>query len=328
MANGQATTRLAPSPTGALHLGNARTFLINWTLARQRGWRVRCRIEDLDGPRVKQGADRGAIEDLIWLGLDWDGEPTYQRTDLSAYIAAVDTLRVGGRIYPCTCSRSQVRHAQSAPHADTHELRYPGTCRPLTVISRQTDPPLDAPLSHRLGQEPSALRLIVPEGTVEFADVLRGPQSINVQRQIGDFIVATKQELPAYNLAVVVDDARSGVTDVVRGDDLLRATARQILLYRFLQLEPLPRYWHVPLVFGPDGRRLAKRHGDTRLAWYRGQGVTPQRVLGLLAYWCGVRPDRQPMQIGHFRDLFSIERLPPDPVVFGEEDHKWLMGKV
>ena len=321
-ADGPPTTRLAPSPTGALHLGNARTFLINWALARQRGWQVRCRIDDLDGPRVKSGADLGAIEDLTWLGLDWDGPETYQRKDLSPYVAAVEKLRTDGRIYPCSCSRSQVRNAQSAPHGDDHELRYPGTCRPPTGMAG----PSGASPVDRQAPGPTALRLMVPDAAVDFTDALRGPQSINVQQQVGDFVIATKQDLPAYNLAVVVDDARAGVTDVVRGDDLLRATGRQILLYQFLEREPLPRYWHVPLVLGPDGRRLAKRHGDTRLAWYRDQGVAPQQIIGLLGTWCGINPDRRPMQIGYFLESFSIEQLPRGPVVFATEDHKWLMG--
>ena len=308
------TTRLAPSPTGALHLGNARTFLINWAMARRRGWRIRLRIDDLDGPRVKSGADRGAIEDLAWLGRDWDGDPLYQSSDLSPYEQALCDLRGRALTYPCTCKRSEIQNAQSAPHADEHELRYPGTCRPGPAGAA---PPADRPI---------AWRLCVPDEPIDFTDQLHGRQTIDVQQQVGDFVVATKSGPPAYQLAVVVDDARQGVTEVVRGDDLLRSTGRQVLLYRLLDLSPLPRYWHVPLVVGPDGRRLAKRHGDTRVAWYRQQGVPAECVVGLLAHWCGIADLRCPMEAAEFRARFQIDKLPRRNVRFTNDDHEWLLA--
>ena len=308
------TTRLAPSPTGALHLGNARTFLINWAMARGRGWRIRLRIDDLDGPRVKGGADRGAIEDLSWLGMDWDDEPLYQSSDLSPYEQVLHDLRGRALTYPCTCKRSEIQNAQSAPHADEHELRYPGTCRPGPLAA---DPPADRRI---------AWRIFVPDEPIEFADEIHGHQTIDVQQQVGDFVVATKAGAPAYQLAVVVDDARQGVTEVVRGDDLLRSTGRQVLLYRLLDLTPLPQYWHVPLVVGSDGRRLAKRHGDTRVAWYRHQGVPAERVVGLLAHWCGIAEQRRPMEAAEFGARFQIEELPRGNVMFTNEDHEWLLA--
>jgi glutamyl-tRNA synthetase len=313
----QCVTRLAPSPTGALHLGNARTFLVNWALARLSGWSIVFRVEDLDGPRVKSGADEQAVRDVRWLGIDWDVDAGRQRADLSPYERALDSLRHRGLVYPCRCTRKEIEQAQSAPHAGEHELRYPGTCRGAAATSASAD---------------SAWRLIVPDETVEFIDQIAGPQRFNVQQQVGDFVVATKMGLPAYQLAVVVDDARQGVTDVVRGDDLLPSTARQIWLWRMLSqtsptgATPLPRWWHLPLVYGPDGHRLAKRHGDTRLAWYRDQGVTPQRVIGLLAYWCGLNSARRAMTAAEFRDGFSIERLPRQAVTFTAEDHAWLLA--
>jgi len=312
-------SRLAPSPTGALHLGNARTFLINWALARRHGWDLVLRIEDLDTPRTKRGADRQAIEDLQWLGLDWDGAPLYQHADLSAYRDAMRRLHAAHLIYPCTCTRKQIEAALSAPHADEHELRYPGTCRP-----REGEAVVPAPeLADR--ETDHAWRVRVPDVSVDFQDELLGTQSINVQRQVGDFIVAAKAGLPAYQLAVVVDDARQGVTDVVRGDDLLSASARQILLYRMLNLGEPPRHWHVPLVLGRDGRRLAKRHGDTRLAHYRESGVPVERVIGLLARWCGVSAAREPMTAGAFAESFDIRRLPRATVTFTEDDERWLL---
>lgn len=313
------TTRLAPSPTGALHLGNARTFLINWAMARQRGWRILLRIEDLDGPRVKADSDRAAIEDLEWLGLDWDEGPNYQRIDLAPYQHALDALGDRGLIYPCTCTRSDIRHAQSAPHEDDHELRYPGTCRPTDACPKwKHNPPTDSPITWRL---------LVPDGPVCFTDGFHGRQTINVQQQVGDFIVSTKSGLPAYQLAVVVDDARQGVTDVVRGDDLLRSTGRQLLIYRLLAPDRPARYWHVPLVVGPDGRRLAKRHGDSRIAEYRRRGVTPQRAVGLLAYLCGTTQRRIAMDAAEFCHRFRIEELPSRAAPFADEDHAWLFQR-
>lgn len=311
----QRVTRLAPSPTGALHLGNARTFLVNWAMARQRGWRIVFRVEDLDGPRVKPGADRQAVDDLRWLGLDWDQDCGRQRDDLSPYHTALQRLAQRGLVYACSCTRREIEQAQSAPHAGEHELRYPGTCRPTSPK------PCRVALS-----EATAWRLIVPDEPVDFVDEVAGPQRFNVQRQVGDFIVATKMGLPAYQLAVVVDDHRQGVSDVVRGDDLLGSTARQIWLWRMLECAPLPRWWHLPLVYGTDGHRLAKRHGDTRLAWYREREVTPQRIVGLLAWWCGVQPQRQPMSATEFQAGFDLDRLPRQPITFTAEDHAWLLA--
>lgn len=306
------TTRLAPSPTGALHLGNARTFLANWALARQRGWRIVLRIEDLDGPRIKPGADQQAIDILNWLGIDWDEGPTWQRADLTAYTEALAKLAAQGQVYPCTCTRREIEQAQSAPHGDEHELRYPGTCRHRVCPIAAAD-------------EAACLRLIVPDESIAFTDELRGQQAFNVQQQVGDFVVATKMGLPAYQLAVVVDDARQGVTEVVRGDDLLGSTARQILIYRALGLKRLPRWYHLPLVVGPDGRRLAKRHGDTRIVWYREQGVPPQRIIGLLAYWCGLVPKRTAMSAAEFLAGFDLLKMPATATTFTLEDHAWLL---
>lgn len=309
-------TRLAPSPTGALHLGNARTFVVNWVLARQLGWKVVLRIEDLDGPRVKAGSDQLSMDDMRWLGLDWDSGPTYQRHDQSDYHRALSELAAQGLIYPCRCSRREIEQAQSAPNAGDNEVRYPGMCRPITPL----------PVRWTLDDPNIAWRLRVPEGVIKYNDRIAGPQCIDVQANIGDFVVCTKSGLPAYQLAVVVDDAKAGVTEIVRGDDLITSAARQLLIYRALSLAPEPRYWHLPLVLGSDGRRLAKRHGDTRLVWYRQQGVSPQRILGLLAQWCGITPLPEPMSLSEFLQHFRIERLPPGPVTMTQENHTWLMS--
>jgi glutamyl-tRNA synthetase len=310
-------TRLAPSPTGALHLGNARTFLVNWALARQRGWGITLRIEDLDGPRVKPEASAEAIDILRWLGLDWDEGPTYQRHDLAPYRAALETLAAQGAIYPCRCTRREIEAAAlSAPHLGDHELRYPGTCRPaqITPYSSET---LDDPTN--------AWRLRVPDGMTTFIDAFAGVHEHDIQATTGDFLVATKEGLPSYQLAVVIDDARQHVTHIVRGDDLLASTHRQRILQQLLGLPPIDQYIHLPLVVGADGRRLAKRHGDTRIGYYRNLGVTSERILGLLGQWCGLDARRE-MSASEFTQSFDFVRLPRERIVFTPEDEAWLLA--
>src|SRR5438309_695935 len=187
------TTRLAPSPTGALHLGNARTFLVNWLLARQRGWRIVLRIEDLDGPRIKPGADRQAIEDLTWLGIDWDQGPIYQSTRAEKYSAALSQLITIGLAYPCICSRGEVNQAASAPHPQDGAGVYPGTCRGKFKSLEE---------AQNATGRPAALRFAVPDRIIEFTDYFRGPQRFDVARQLGDFVVAKNDGTPAYQLAV------------------------------------------------------------------------------------------------------------------------------
>lgn len=306
-------TRLAPSPTGALHLGNARTFLVNWALARQSGWRVLLRIEDIDGPRIKAGAAQQAIDDLRWLGIDWDEGPVVQSTRLPIYAAAVEQLLQSGAAYPCVCSRSEVASAASAPHAEDGSVVYPGICR---------DRFADLAAARATGREP-AIRFRVPERRVAFVDQFAGPQAFDVARELGDFVIAKADGTPAYQLAVVLDDAASGVTDIVRGADLIDSTPRQLLLYEALGLAPTPRYYHLPLITGPDGRRLAKRHGDTRLSHYREQGVPAERVLALLARWSGV-PAGEAIAAGEFCERFELAKLPREAVVCAAEDDAWL----
>jgi glutamyl-tRNA synthetase len=309
------TTRLAPSPTGALHLGNARTFLVTWALARQRGWRVALRIDDLDGPRIKPHAAEQAIGDLRWLGLDWDGPPRIESEHRPEFAAALAQLARTGAIYPCRCTRSEILAASlSAPHGEEHELRYPGTCRPA-------EPTLVDPA---LLEDPQlSWRFRTPDITDSFVDQFTGPQSFNTQRIVGDLLVGTKGCLPSYQLAVVVDDAAQGVTQIVRGDDLLSSTPRQLRLHDELGLGPPPTYWHLPLVIGEDGRRLAKRHGDTRVSHYRELGVRPECVLGLLTEWCG-HGAREEITAAEFCKWFAIEKLPREAIKFSAEDDRWL----
>lgn len=306
-------TRLAPSPTGALHLGNARTFLINWLLARQNGWRVQLRIEDLDGPRIKRGADQAAIDDLRWLGINWDDGPIHQSTRADLYRQAVERLLASGDAYPCICTRKEVEQAASAPHAEDGAAVYPGTCR-----GRFDD--RDSARAAAAGREP-AIRFAVPQGAagcIEWSDSVHGPQLCDVTTQLGDFVIAKADGTAAYQLAVVVDDAATGVTHVVRGDDLINSTPRQVLLYRSLGLaDCIPDYYHVPLVVGPDGRRLAKRHGDTRLAFYREHGVPAGRVVSMLAQWCGMNiAANDNLTAMQLIGRFDPHKLPRGPVTF------------
>jgi glutamyl-tRNA synthetase len=310
---GTYVTRLAPSPTGALHLGNARTFLVNWALARRQGGRILLRIEDLDGPRIKPGAAAATIDTLRWLGLDWDAGPFTQSDDLDPYRAAMRALASQGLAYPSDLSRSDIQAAASAPQEGSHEIPFPASLRPA-ISPRSFD------------QEDTNWRFATPDATVTFNDAFAGPQTQRPAQVIGDFILWTKRAAPAYQLAVVVDDARQGITQVVRGDDLLDSAGRQLLLYRALGLTPEPAYTHLPLVRGQDGKRLAKRHGDTRLEHYRAQGVRPERIVGLLAAWSGLLPRDAPEEMTPARFLSGLDlsRMSRDATVFTPEDDAWL----
>jgi len=270
--------RLAPSPTGALHLGNARTFLLAWLSVRSRGGTLLLRIEDIDGPRVKRGAAEQAISDLRWMGLDWDGETVLQSDRMADYAAAAERLFAAGRLYPCVCTRKEIEEAASAPHERSDDGPvYPGTCRGKFAS-------LDD--ARRVSGRDPALRFVVDVPAVPFDDGFRGEQP---GRVAGDFVVQKRDGGPAYQLAVVVDDAAQGITEVVRADDLLASTPRQLLLFDALGLTA-PRFVHVPLVIGGDGLRLAKRHGDTSLRHLREQGTSASALVGYLAFLCGLRP--------------------------------------
>ncbi len=316
------TTRLAPSPTGALHLGNARTFLVNWLLARQNGWRIILRIEDIDGPRIKTGAAGQLTEDLGWLGIDWDEGPVNQSGRRENYDVALRMLLSNGQAYPCICSRKEVEAAASAPHAEDGSAVYPGTCR-----NRYTT--IDAARA-AAGGKPPAIRFGVPAGrVVTFVDAVAGPTSFNVAGELGDFVIAKTDGTPAYQLAVVVDDADMNVTDVVRGDDLLDSAPRQMLLYEALGLAGrIPTYYHLPLVIGPDGRRLAKRHGDTRLSYYRNLGVPAGRVVALLGKWCGIADTGEHARPIDLAGRFDLQSMSRQPIRFDAADDAWLKAGV
>lgn len=301
---GRYVGRLAPSPTGALHLGNVRTFMIAWLRARSCGGKVIMRMEDLDHPRDKPGAEAQALEDLRWLGFDWD-EMYRQSERRDLYRDAIRQLHAAGRAYPCVCSRRDVEGAQSAPH-EGDQLFYAGTCRGR--FSSWKDAAAVKP-------SPCWRFAVKEDGVVSFTDAFAGPVSADVSRTLGDFPLARDENGAGYTLAVTVDDLDMGVTEVVRGDDLLAATPAQILLARALGAENIPGYCHVPLVVGPDGRRLAKRHGDTRIASFRDAGMTAERIIGFLASSCGWCEEGAEMTLRDALPLFTLDTVSPRPFV-------------
>ena len=306
--------RLAPSPTGSQHLGNARTYLIAWLSARTQGFELALRIEDIDSPRVKVDASEEAIADLRWLGLDWDGEPVVQTQRLPHYTAARDELKRGELIYPCTCTRSDIEAAASAPHAEHEGAVYPGTCAWRT----STD---EAELKAK--GKPFAWRFRAAGSFPSFVDRFRGEVTVDASAVGGDFVVWKNIDTPAYQLAVVVDDAAMGITEVVRGDDLIPSTPRQLLLYRALGYTP-PQFIHIPLVVGSDGRRLAKRHGDLRLSALRAAGVSPEAVLGLLAWSCGWQAQPAPVTAMELLGRYELSAIPKEVFVLEKETGTFL----
>jgi glutamyl-tRNA synthetase len=287
-------------------LGNARTYLISWLMARQRDGKIVLRIEDIDSPRIKPGAAAQALDDLRWLGLDWDDGPIVQTERIPMYERALGVLKSANQIYPCTCTRSDIEQAASAPHLEGAEPVYPGTCAERNVAD-----------ADRLGDRPFAWRFRVSD-VPSFSDGFRGEVAFSREQIGGDFVVWKSHGTPAYQLAVVVDDADNGVTFVVRGDDLASSTPRQLLLYRALGLAP-PNFVHVPLVVGPDGRRLAKRHGDTRLSALRSAGVSAEQVIGLLAWSCGWQTDFSPVSAHELILRFDLATISKSPFVLTPE---------
>jgi len=296
-----ASGRFAPSPTGRLHLGSARTALMAWLAARFSGSPFRLRMEDLDRPRVVPDAAEAILEDLRWLGLDWDGPVVYQSQRLAGYEAAVRHLEQAGLVFGCCCSRADVARAASAPHAGEEGPRYPGTCR------------FSAPTGNR---QPS-LRFTVDPGHVCFDDQLAGVYCQDVSDEIGDFILRRADGIFAYQLAVVVDDIAMGIEEIVRGADLLSSTPRQLLLYRAFGATP-PRYAHVPLILGPDGQRLAKRHGGVAVRALREDGWTAPRLVGRLAWTLGLCETDAEFEPRDLIDRFSWPRIRQHPATLEE----------
>ena len=308
--------RFAPSPSGRMHLGNAWTALLAWLDIRSLGGMMVLRIEDLDPDRCRPQFAEGLIEDLQWLGLDWDEGPdrpgvaaSYKQSERSdLYQAAFESLAQRGLVYPCFCSRAELRSAASAPHAGEAEPVYSGRCAGLSTTEQAEK------LSLR---RQAANRLHVGEAEISFTDQLFGPQRQKLNQSCGDFVIRRADGIYAYQLAVVVDDAAMKIDRVLRGADLLTSTPRQIYLWQLLGYPP-PTFLHVPLLMAADGSRLSKRQGSLTIEALRWSGVRPQQIIGQLAAWAGLIEKPEPLHPDELIDVFSPDRLPREPVVVGD----------
>ncbi|MDD6040803.1 MAG: tRNA glutamyl-Q(34) synthetase GluQRS [Clostridia bacterium] len=291
------TGRFAPTPSGRLHLGNLLCCLLAYLSVRSRGGRFLLRIEDLDVPRCPRKAGLQVLEDLSWFGFRWDEPPLFQSERSAIYQRHLDALQKKGLIYPCFCTRAQLM-ASAAPNLGDTQVVYQRTCAHLS--------PREA---ERLAQtRRPAMRLRVPDEVVSFRDGLYGEQAENLATDCGDFILRRSDGLFGYQLAVVVDDALSGVSEVVRGRDILSATPRQIYLLRELGY-PVPQYVHIPLLMDANGRRLAKRDRDLDLTALS-RRFTPQELLGRLAFSAGLLPEERPATLEELIRLFDWAKIP------------------
>ena len=301
------TGRYAPSPSGRMHLGNLMCCLLAWLSAKSKGGQVLLRIEDLDAQRCPRRYADAIIDDLAWLGLAADGPepPVYQSERSAVYAQYFEELARRGLVYPCFCSRSQL-HAASAPHRSDGQVVYAGTCRSLTP----------AEITERAKTRAPAWRVRVPDEVIAFEDGHMGPCAENLARDCGDFYLRRADGVFAYQLAVVVDDAAMGVTEVVRGADLLSSTARQLYLYRLLGLKA-PQFAHCPLLLAPDGRRLSKRDGDQSLENLRAK-YTAEEIVGRLAFAYGLQPEPAPRTPESLIPDFSWDKVPKQDIYLPE----------
>ena len=303
--NRPVTGRFAPSPSGRLHLGNLACSLLAWLSAKSQGGRIVLRIEDLDAERCPRVYADLLEQDLAWLGLTWDEggstggahAPYYQSECGDIYTQSYRKLEQRGLVYPCFCSRSQL-HAASAPHTSDGNVIYPGTCRGLTLEE----------IAEKRKKKAPAYRLMVPDEEITFTDGCMGTHTENLLRDCGDFYLRRADGVFAYQLAVVVDDAAMGITEVVRGADLLASTPRQLYLYHLLGLDP-PAFYHVPLLLAPDGRRLSKRDADAGLAELRPR-LSAEELLGKLAYLAGFHPSASPRTARELLAEFDWAQVP------------------
>ena len=288
--------RFAPTPSGRMHLGNVFAAMVAWLSVRSRGGKLVLRMEDLDTQRTSAEFAGILREDLLWLGLDWDEETPPQSRRSAVYDKYFEILREKGLLYPCYCTRSQL-HSVNAPHLSDGTYVYPGTCRNLT-----SPPP---------GRDPS-WRVMVPDKLWEFTDTVFGPQTENLLTDCGDFVVRRADGVYVYQLAVTVDDGEAGVTEVVRGMDLLGSSARQMYLQELFGF-PHPQYAHVPMLLSPDGRRLSKRDRDLDLGQLR-KRMTPESLLGLLAFSAGLIDQNTPVSAAELAKEFSFHNLKKDDI--------------
>jgi glutamyl-tRNA synthetase len=308
--------RFAPTPSGQLHIGNALTALLAWLQIRRADGVFVLRMEDIDKPRSRPELAAQILDDLRWLGIDWDEGPDvggpygpYRQSEReSLYRAALKRLGRDGFLYPCFCSRARLQAIASAPHGLSAEGPvYPGTCRHLTEAER----------AERSAVKTPSLRFAMPDRPISFNDLVMGPQTFPPHSG-GDFVVERADGIIAYQLAVVVDDAAMQISHVLRGADLLDSTPRQLLLYEALGL-PAPRFAHVPLLYGPDGQRLSKRHRGLALASLRASGMAPEKLVGCLAWLCGLRDQPDPARPVDLVPEFDLAKLRREPIRLSEE---------
>ncbi|NND81098.1 MAG: tRNA glutamyl-Q(34) synthetase GluQRS [Gammaproteobacteria bacterium] len=297
MTGSQYIGRYAPSPTGALHLGNLRTALIAWLHARLRDGRFLIRMEDLDTPRVVAGSAESILRDLEWLGLDWDGPVLYQSDRRHHYVEALNELRQQGLVYPCYCSRKDIQMAASAPHA-RHNV-YPGTCRELDRLTAKRKAQKKSP----------ALRIRVADDQIDFHDAVLGGQHEQLSESCGDFVLQRADGIFAYQLVVVVDDLAQQVSHVVRGADLLSSTARQIFLARNLAADRAAiEYAHIPLLNDAKGQRMAKRDGSESGESWRVAGGTAESLVGQFSGQLGIQTSAE-LSAAELLEQLAAEQL-------------------
>ena len=321
--------RLAPSPTGYAHLGNAWAFLLAWLAARSTAGQVVLRIEDIDPQRSRPEFAAALIEDLSWLGLDWDFGPDkpepaangvmgpFEQSRRSGhYAAAIAQLERAGLTYPCFCTRKELRSMAGAPHVDDAGAPYPGTCRNLSPAEQE---------KQRAASRRPCLRLHCPEGPINFTDTVLGAQSHTLAACGGDFALRRSDGVVAYQLAVAVDDALMGINQVVRGRDILISTPRQIALLKLLGYGA-PAYAHVPLLLDAEGQRLAKRHQSLALRNLRQMGADPRRITGLLGTLAGCNPGGKTASPAELLPQFSLLRLPTEDIRIEDEALRALVA--
>ncbi len=301
------TGRFAPSPTGRMHLGNVFSALLSWLSVRSQGGRWLLRIEDIDRDRSRKEFAELLMRDLEWLGLPWDGEPVWQSERGDRYKHYYDVLQGRGLVYPCYCTRHDLLATQ-APHESDGRVVYKGTCRSLRGVA-----PVD---------KAASMRLMVNDEVISFCDGHYGEQSVDMQRQVGDFIIRRRDGAWAYQLVVVIDDALMGVTEVVRGRDLLLSSPQQMYVARLLDF-PMPRFVHLPLLCNADGQRLSKRDKSLDLGALREEHGS-EEIIGALAYLANIIPEPVPMTAERLIPLFNWERVPRENILVKSDIHRLL----
>lgn len=305
--------RFAPTPSGRIHLGNILCAMLSWLSVRSKQGKYLLRIEDLDAMRCPRSLADQIEEDLQWFGIDWDdggsagGEQWYQSSRTEIYDKYFEVLKDKGLLYPCFCSRAELHTAQ-APHRSDGTYIYAGTCRNLTPEQ----------IAEKSKRRPPAWRVRVPDRVVSFTDGCQGVYTENLAQDCGDFIIRRSDGVYGYQLAVVVDDGEMGVTEVVRGSDLLNSTPRQMYLYEQLGF-PVPQFYHMPLLTAPDGRRLSKRDGDLDLGVLRERFGRPEPIVGMLAKAAGLRPTAEPVALHELIADFSWDKIPKQDIALPEE---------